>query len=48
MPLSGKEMLQLYLRTGWCIERIRGSHYILVKEDKTVVIPVHSKELGKA
>lgn len=41
MPLSGKEMLRLYLLKGWEIVRIKGSHYVLRKEKRTQVIPVH-------
>ena len=29
--------------SGWVIERIRGSHYILGKGNETLVIPVHGK-----
>lgn len=48
MPLSGKEMLKLLLRNGWTIERkTGGSHHVLVKDGKTIIVPVHSKELGK-
>lgn len=47
MPLTGKDMLRLYLNAGWQLDRISGSHHILKKDDKTVTIPVHSKELGK-
>lgn len=45
MTLTGKELVKLGLQNGWKIERIASSHYIMVKGDKTVSIPVHS---GKA
>ncbi len=40
-------MLELFVRSGWTLDRTRGSHFILKKDEKTVVIPVHCKALGK-
>ncbi len=40
-------MLKLLLRNGWIVDRINGSHHTLMKGDKTIVVPVHSKDLGK-
>lgn len=34
-------MLRLYILKGWEVVRIKGSHYVLRKENKTQVIPVH-------
>ncbi|MDR0868683.1 MAG: type II toxin-antitoxin system HicA family toxin [Planctomycetota bacterium] len=42
MPLTGKAMLKLYLQNGWIIDRINGSHYIVVKGRGRETIPVHS------
>jgi len=47
MPLTGKQMLRLLLRNGWAIDRICGSHHTLIKNGKTIVLPVHAKDLGK-
>ncbi len=48
MPTKGKDLVKEFQKAGWSIERISGSHHIMVKETKTVSIPVHgSKELGK-
>lgn len=47
MPISGKQMLKLLIRNGWIVDRINGSHHTLTKGDKTIVVPVHSKDLGK-
>jgi predicted RNA binding protein YcfA (HicA-like mRNA interferase family) len=44
MPLSGKEMVKLFLRHSWLIDRIKGSHYIMVKNNITVTIPVHGNK----
>ena len=48
MPLSGKDVVRLLKSQGWELVRINGSHHILIKGDKTVVVPVHGNEsLGK-
>jgi predicted RNA binding protein YcfA (HicA-like mRNA interferase family) len=47
MPISGKQMLKLLLRNGWVVHRINGSHHTRTKGDKTIVVPVHAKDLGK-
>jgi predicted RNA binding protein YcfA (HicA-like mRNA interferase family) len=48
VPTKGKDLVKEFQKAGWSIERISGSHHIMVKETKTVSIPVHgSKELGK-
>jgi predicted RNA binding protein YcfA (HicA-like mRNA interferase family) len=47
MPLSGKEMLRLYLQHGWVIDRKRGSHVIVTKDGELAeTIPQH-RELKK-
>lgn len=40
-------MVKLLLRNGWIVDRVNGSHHTMKKNDKTIVIPVHSKDLGK-
>lgn len=48
MPLSGKELLKLLKKNGWELNRITGSHHIMVKGSKTVTVPIHgNKSLGK-
>jgi len=32
-------------KSGWEIELIKGSHYIMIKDDKTEVIPYHNKDM---
>jgi predicted RNA binding protein YcfA (HicA-like mRNA interferase family) len=46
MPMSGKEMLKLYLKHGWVAIRQRGSH-VRVKNasGESETIPMH-KELA--
>ena len=41
MPLSGKEMLKLYVRDGWVILRQKGSHLIVGKGMQRETIPMH-------
>ena len=46
MPLSGKAMLKLYLRSGWVVLRRKGSHTIIGKGVQRETIPMH-RELKK-
>jgi predicted RNA binding protein YcfA (HicA-like mRNA interferase family) len=39
--MTGKELLSLLKKNGWELDRINGSHHIMVKEVKTLSIPVH-------
>jgi predicted RNA binding protein YcfA (HicA-like mRNA interferase family) len=41
MPMTGKEMLKLYLQDHWELDHINGSHHIVVKNGVSVSIPVH-------
>ena len=48
MTLTGKELVKKAQQAGWEVDRIASSHYIMVKGDKTVSIPVHAgKALGQ-
>jgi predicted RNA binding protein YcfA (HicA-like mRNA interferase family) len=47
MPMTGKEMLNLYLKNGWELDHVNGSHHILVKGNISASIPVHNKDLKK-
>ena len=40
-------MLRLYLKNGWTLDHVTGSHHIVIKGKSSVSIPVHSKELKK-
>ena len=46
MPLSGEEMLKLFLKSGWTVLRQRGSHLVIGKGPLRETIPMH-KELKK-
>jgi predicted RNA binding protein YcfA (HicA-like mRNA interferase family) len=42
--VSGKVLLSLALDRGWVLDRIKGSHHVLVKEgeEHILTIPIHS------
>ena len=43
--MKDKDVLKLLQKNGWKIERIRGSHHILIKGDKTEIVPVHGRDV---
>lgn len=45
--MKDKELLRLLQKSGWKIDRINGSHCILVKGSQTVSLPVHGKDMKK-
>ncbi len=48
VSMTGKELLKLLERDGWSLDRISGSHHIMIKGSKTLSVPVHgNKALGK-
>lgn len=42
--MSGKQLLKLLEADGWRLDRINGSHHIMIKGNKTLVVPVHGKK----
>jgi predicted RNA binding protein YcfA (HicA-like mRNA interferase family) len=46
MPMSGEEVLKLYLKDGWHIIHRKGSHISIAKESERETIPMH-KELHR-
>ena len=46
MPLSGKDMLKLFIKQGWQKDSQRGSHVKVTKGKSVEIIPMH-KELKK-
>lgn len=46
MPLSGKEILKIYLQAGWVIKNQKGSHVKVGKNGERETIPMH-RELKK-
>jgi len=46
--MSGKELIKKLLKNGWVLDRISGSHFILIKGKETLTVPVHgNKDLPK-
>ncbi len=47
--LSGREVIRVFQRAGWVVDRIEGSHHILVKEGHTATlsVPVHGNRVVK-
>ncbi len=45
--MLGKELVKQAQRNGWKLDRIAGSHHIMIKANKTVSIPVHTKDIPK-
>ena len=42
--MTGKEILKEYLRAGWEIDRIQGSHHVVKKGHEIEVIPIHKNK----
>ena len=43
--MKDKDLLKLLQKNGWKIERIHGSHHILIKGDKTEIVHVHGRDV---
>lgn len=41
--MNGNEIIAKLKAAGWCLDRIHGSHHILVKDGVAVPVPVHGK-----
>jgi predicted RNA binding protein YcfA (HicA-like mRNA interferase family) len=41
LPVSGKQMVKVFRKIGFQVERQRGSHIVMSKEDTILVIPNH-------
>ena len=45
--MTGTEVIAKLKTAGWSVDRIRGSHHILVKDGQAVPVPVHgSRDIG--
>ncbi len=49
IKMTGKALLKLFIVNGWQLDRIQGSHHIMVKEGmRAVPIPIHgNRDLPK-
>ncbi len=45
--MKGSELVKELKKNGWKVDRIHGSHYIMKKENKTEVVPVHNTDIPK-
>ena len=45
--MTGKEVIVKLKASGWSVNRIHGSHHILVKGGQAVPVPVHgARDIG--
>ena len=45
--MTGRGLIKLLKQNGWSVDRIEGSHHILVKGNKTLSVPAHgTKDLA--
>ncbi len=45
--VTGREAIAKLKAAGWALDRIHGSHHILVKSGQAVSVPVHgSRDIG--
>ena len=45
--MNGKDIISKLKAEGWQLDRINGSHHIMVKNGKAVPVPVHGgRDLG--
>jgi len=46
--MNGKHLVDLLKKDGWKLDHVRGSHHVMKKGSKILVVPVHAgKDLGK-
>lgn len=45
--MKGKELVKLLKKDGWALDRVNGSHHIMVKDGRSVSIPVHNTDIQK-
>ena len=43
--MKDKDLLKLLQQNGWEVKRIKGSHHIMQKGNKTEVIPIHGGDV---
>ena len=43
--MNGKELIKIMKKNGWILDRINGSHHIMVREgERSIPVPVHGKK----
>jgi Predicted periplasmic or secreted lipoprotein len=43
--MKSKELIKLLRENGWKLDRINGSHHIMIKDGKSLSIPVHNTDM---
>ena len=44
--MTGREIMKRLKQHGWALDRIKGSHHIFIKDNKTIPVPAHrNKEI---
>lgn len=43
--MKDKDLLKLLKKNGWQIKSVNGSHHKLVKDDQTITLPIHGKDM---
>ncbi len=43
--MKDKDLIKLLKKNGWNVVRINGSHHVLQKDGKTIVVPLHGKDV---
>ena len=43
--MKGRDLVKLLKENGWHVARIKGSHHVMKKGDKTEIIPVHNTNI---
>ena len=45
--MNGKDIIARLKTAGWILDRISGSHHVMVKDGKAVPVPVHgNRDVG--
>lgn len=45
MTMIDKDFVKLLKSEGWKLDRVRGSHHVMIKGSQTISVPVHGKSL---
>jgi predicted RNA binding protein YcfA (HicA-like mRNA interferase family) len=42
--MSGKDFVKQLMKDGWVLDRVKGSHHIMLNGGVTIAVPVHGNE----
>ena len=45
--MKGKELVKLLKKDEWVLDRVNGSHHIMVKNGQSISVPVHNTDIQK-